>query len=182
MIYDDDGSDPCDEPQPSIERSAEVPPPMWQRRNKTIAMRRLTRAEVQIGALLWPERNFWRPNHRRDCKVVARPCPHVSCKHHLYLDVLPETGSIKLNFPELEPWELEQSCALDLADRGEHTLDEVGICMNLTRERVRQIESAAFAKLREMAVLAPLRHAFITPDAPIDPEPCGGLCDEGEDL
>ena len=42
----------------------------------------------------------------------------ISCKHHLYLDVNPETGSIKLNFPHLEPWEMLESCSLDVAERG----------------------------------------------------------------
>ena len=41
----------------------------------------------------------------------------VSCKHHLYLDVNPATGSIKLNFPDKEIWELEHTCALDVAER-----------------------------------------------------------------
>jgi len=54
--------------------------------------------------------------------------------------VNPRTGSIKINFPELEPWELQESCALDVADRGVHTLEEVGEILNLTRERVRQLE------------------------------------------
>jgi DNA-directed RNA polymerase sigma subunit (sigma70/sigma32) len=46
---------------------------------------------------------------------------------------------------------MEASCALDLADEGGHTLDEIGIALNLTRERVRQIEQIG---LREL-----LRHA-----------------------
>ena len=69
-----------------------------------------------------------------------RPCPYVSCKHHLYLDVNPETGSIKLNFPDLEVWEMAETCSLDVADRGGITLEEVGEILNLTRERIRQVE------------------------------------------
>ena len=72
----------------------------------------------------------------------------MACKHHLYLDVNPETGSIKINFPELEPWELKETCALDVAERGGITLEEVGEIMNLTRERIRQIESKALKKLQ----------------------------------
>ena len=34
------------------------------------------------------------------CQQDHRPCPWVACKHHLYLDVNPETGSIKMNFPD----------------------------------------------------------------------------------
>jgi hypothetical protein len=50
-----------------------------------------------------------RPRTRGECRDAERPCPFVACKHHLYLDVNPETGSLKLNFPDLEPWELEDS-------------------------------------------------------------------------
>jgi hypothetical protein len=68
-----------------------------------------------------------------------------------------QTGSIKLNFPELEPDELEHSCALDLANRGPSTLEEVALYMNLTRERVRQLQFAAFQKLRNTSGDAELR-------------------------
>ena len=78
----------------------------------------------------------------------ARPCPWVACKHHLYLDVNPETGSIKINFPDLEPWELPDTCALDVAERGGITLEEVGEIMNLTRERIRQVEVRGLLKLK----------------------------------
>jgi hypothetical protein len=79
---------------------------------------------------------------------MPRPCPYVSCKHHLYLDVNPHTGSIKLNFPDLEPWELAQTCSLDLADEGGRTLEEIGQLTNLTRERVRQVEVRGLLELR----------------------------------
>jgi hypothetical protein len=81
----------------------------------------------------------------------ARPCLFVSCKHNLYLDVNPETGSIKLNFPDKEIWELGETCALDVADKGGITLEEVGAIMNLTRERIRQVETRGLLKLREAA-------------------------------
>ena len=91
-----------------------------------------------------------RPRSRADCANGPRPCMFISCKHHLYLDVNPETGSIKLNFPDKEIWELEETCALDVADRGGITLEEVGSIMNLTRERIRQVETRGLAKLREI--------------------------------
>ncbi|AKU91112.1 DNA-binding protein AsgB [Vulgatibacter incomptus] len=92
-----------------------------------------------------------RPRSRADCADAPRPCLFVSCKHHLYLDVNPETGSVKLNFPDKEVWELEETCALDVADRGGITLEEVGVIMNLTRERIRQVESRGLHKLRVVA-------------------------------
>jgi hypothetical protein len=90
-----------------------------------------------------------RPRKRADCIHTPRPCLFVSCKHNLYLDVNPETGSIKLNFPDKEIWELAETCALDVADKGGITLEEVGAIMNLTRERIRQVETHGLIKLRE---------------------------------
>jgi hypothetical protein len=72
----------------------------------------------------------------------------VACKFHLYLDVNPETGSIKINFPDLEPWDLPHTCSLDIAERGGITLEEVGEIMNLTRERIRQVEVRGLLKLK----------------------------------
>ncbi len=92
-----------------------------------------------------------RPRSRAECANGARPCMFISCKHHLYLDVNPSTGSIKLNFPDREVWELEETCALDVADKGGITLEEVGSIMNLTRERIRQVETRGLLKLRSVA-------------------------------
>ncbi len=92
-----------------------------------------------------------RPRSRAECANGPRPCMFIACKHHLYLDVNPATGSIKLNFPDREVWELDETCALDVADRGGITLEEVGSIMNLTRERIRQVETRGLAKLRTIA-------------------------------
>ena len=89
-----------------------------------------------------------RPRLRQECMNMERPCLFVSCKHHLYLDVNTETGSIKFNFPDKEVWEMKETCALDVADRGGITLEEVGEILNLTRERIRQVEVKGLSKLR----------------------------------
>ena len=91
---------------------------------------------------------YERPINRSECRTSARPCLYVACKYHLYLDVNPETGSIKMNFPEVEVWELEETCSLDVAERGGITLEEVGEILNLTRERVRQVEASGLSKMR----------------------------------
>jgi hypothetical protein len=118
-------------------------------RSKTIAMKRLTREELRLGALAYPPVDVARPTSREECRdVEMRPCPWVACKHHLYLDINPETGSIKINFPDLEPWELKHTCALDVAEKGGITLEEVGEIMNLTRERIRQVEVRGLLKLK----------------------------------
>jgi hypothetical protein len=117
-------------------------------RSKTIAMKRLTREELRVGAAMYPPVDIPRPETRAACREEMRPCPWVACKHHLYLDINPETGSIKINFPDLEPWELQHTCALDVAERGGITLEEVGEIMNLTRERIRQVEVRGLLKLK----------------------------------
>ena len=114
-------------------------------------MKRLSKEEIRQGAELLPFMDYQRPRTREACTGGIRPCPYVSCKHHLFLDVNPETGSIKLNFPDLEVWEMAETCALDVADRGGITLEEVGEILNLTRERIRQVEVKGLQKLRETA-------------------------------
>src|ERR1700733_1906248 len=117
-------------------------------RSKTIALKRLSRRELEKGAQMYPPTDIQRPTTRADCSGAARPCPWVACKHHLYLDINPETGSIKINFPDLEPWELKQTCALDVAEAGALTLEEIGDITNLTRERIRQLEVRGLFKLQ----------------------------------
>ncbi len=117
-----------------------------QRRSKTMSRKQMARELRRRRALglVDPEEEEMmktveslRPKTRADCVDAARPCLFVSCKHNLYLDVNPKTGSIKLNFPDKEIFDLPETCALDVAERGGITLEEVGAIMNLTRERVR---------------------------------------------
>jgi Sigma-70, region 4 len=142
------------------------------RRSKTMSRKEIARdlrrqralgvVDPELAAIV-DEIERARPRSRADCARVGRPCMFVSCKHHLYLDVNPSTGSIKLNFPDKEVWELEETCALDVADRGGITLEEVGGIMNLTRERIRQVETRGLQRLRAIAEEEPRR-----PPAPVD--------------
>lgn len=120
-------------------------------RHVSIEAKKLSTDERDAGAVLTTPEDVERPRTRGDCtgSGAARPCPFVSCSHHLYLDVNPETGAIKLNFPHLEVWEMAETCSLDVADRGGVTLEEVGAILNLTRERVRQIEVAGLVQIRK---------------------------------
>ena len=106
---------------------------------------------------LGTERGFGhrRPQTRKGCQQVPRPCPYVGCKYNLYLDVNPATGTIKLNFPQLEPHEMRESCALDLAEQGGLNKKEVGKVLNLSRERIRQIQDEAVGKLRDKILELP---------------------------
>lgn len=129
-------------------------------RARTISTKRMPQRELVIGLLMYPEmpgKDYHRPKDRSDCREGVRPCPYVSCQFHLYLDVSWRTGAIKLNFPDLDVWEMNETCALDVADRGGTTLEDVGAIMNLTRERVRQVEIKAMAWLERFTDLEVLR-------------------------
>lgn len=120
-------------------------------RRKTLSRKEMAKQhrELRSRGELLQVLDAWHPTHRNQCRTLKRPCLFVSCRHHLFLDVNPHTGSVKYNFPGQEIHELEETCALDVAERGGATLDEVGRIMNLTRERIRQIEIAGVKKLKE---------------------------------
>jgi hypothetical protein len=107
-------------------------------------------ADPELKSLL-AELDAKRPKTRGDCVEGHRPCPFVSCRFNLFVDVNPKTGSVKMNFPDKDLDEVGDTCALDVADRGGITLEEVGTIMNLTRERVRQLEARGLLRLRVLA-------------------------------
>ncbi len=84
------------------------------------------------------------PLSRSLCKQMARPCDATLCRYHLSHDY-----DNRRHGPHPGP----ESCALDVADAGEHTLEECGNLLGLTRERVRQIEEQLLVKLRKRPVL-----------------------------
>ncbi len=88
-----------------------------------------------------------RPRNRSECRGGYRPCPWVSCKYHLYLDVRAD-GVLRLNFPGKEVEDILQTCALDLAEDGTRTLDQIAGIMGMSKERVRQLEESAMKKIR----------------------------------
>lgn len=80
------------------------------------------------------------PTTRGQCCDGQRPCPFFSCRYHIWPDIKLRAGCLP-----------EQSCALDVADEGSHTLEQIGDIYGLTRERVRQILAAATTKLLRRA-------------------------------
>lgn len=107
-------------------------------------LRRAEEAVLFAGANGAPD---GRPRTRDECRDGARPCAWISCRYHLALDVSPH-GSIRLNFGRLALDKMEETCALDVAERGGATHDRIGKLMNLTRERIRQVELHATFALR----------------------------------
>ncbi len=92
-----------------------------------------------------------KPVKRSDCLEggfnAARPCHWRSCRYHL-----PRTTTL-----DGVQSEWNHSCALDVADLGEHSLEEIGEILGLTRERIRQIEAIALSKLKNNGNLVELR-------------------------
>jgi len=125
-----------------------------------------------------------RPRDREQCVDGPRPCPWVSCRYHLLLDVSSKTGKLKLNFGTDDPSEIPETCSLDVATRGAETLDVVGAAISVTRERARQIEAKAMAKMaahpviREIAedigVSVEVLLAWMGEAAPQDPQELPG--------
>lgn len=97
-----------------------------------------------------------RPRTRGECEGVPRPCPFASCVHHLAHAV--ERDGRALNgdrgrtlVDDIDNLDPDWSCALDVADRGGATLEELGERFGVTRERIRQLEAKALAKVRKVA-------------------------------
>lgn len=154
------------------QRAAEVDPRVarnWRAHvtaARTEYISRLSRGALRLLAAEQPESALTRdlraqrPRTRGECEGGERPCPWVSCRYHLAIDVDERSGSIKHNFPDLDLDEMPESCALDVADRGVAQLEQVGEILNITRERVRQLEILSL----DAMVDSPLRDHADSPD------------------
>lgn len=112
---------------------------------------RLTNKEKAESKQLRPFMLRQVPKKREDCVDGPRPCNVARCRHNLYITVNPDNGSIKLNFPNKLPGELEYTCSLDAADEHHETgmtLERVGELNGLSLERVRQVEASGLQKLK----------------------------------
>lgn len=120
-----------------------APPP---KRPPATAQRLLDKAR-RLNVLNKPA--GWRPQTRADCKDIPRPCPFVGCRYNITLDITP-TGSVR--WRQDDNWEQHfdgrDNCALDVAARGPHTLQEIADITGVCRERVRQELDAALDKIR----------------------------------
>ncbi len=92
-----------------------------------------------------------RPRTRGDCASVPRPCPFISCKMNLHVE-LTKQGHLSLSHGEgADPLDVhpDESCALDVADRGESSQERVAHLLGgVTLEWIRRTERAAEAEMR----------------------------------
>lgn len=104
-----------------------------------------------------------RPRTRRDCLPGGmnemRPCPWYGCKYHLGLNINEDTGSMSVRNLD----DMVHTCDLDVAEIGGDpgsgrgtgiTLEEAGEIMELTRERMRQIEFRGLITLKPVLTKA----------------------------
>lgn len=87
------------------------------------------------------------PRMRRECP--QGPCPHVACKFHLWTDRVVRAGAV-VDIRETPLFgDRRHTCVLNEIVRGPLTLEAIGGLFDLSRERVRQIEADALARLRD---------------------------------
>lgn len=94
------------------------------------------------------------PRKRADCERVPRPCPWITCRHHLERDDQKLYGNNRGNcYPENMARRrlagVTATCALDVAEDGPLDRNEVARILGVSSERVRQIEEEAIRKLRD---------------------------------
>lgn len=76
------------------------------------------------------------PRSRFECVEGPRPCPFLSCRYHL-----------RQRAPGAE------TCALDVAEKGEQTQNDVAQLLGLSVSRIQSIEQRAMFKARPLLVL-----------------------------
>ena len=81
---------------------------------------------------------------RGACRKLPGPCPHAVCRFNLTAERRDNRGAkpVELHLPVVR-----EACALEAAEQGGLTLEEIATRLSLTRERVRQIELGALKKL-----------------------------------
>jgi hypothetical protein len=98
------------------------------------------------------------PETRGECRGGQRPCPYVSCRHHLWLRLQeeqpgnPQKG--RQGPTTFRPATME-SCSLDVAERHAQqgvSFDEIGELLGMDSTRARQIAKGALLKLKTLGV------------------------------
>lgn len=75
---------------------------------------------------------------RGGCRKLPGPCPHAVCRFNLTSERRDSRGAkpASVHLPVVR-----EACALEAAEQGGMTLEEIALRLSLTRERVRQSSS-----------------------------------------
>lgn len=106
------------------------------------------------------------PTTRSHCFPGERPCIWIRCRHHMiwvrlnYNDRPTPKDREKLADACLKGMDqrdavglifrMKETCTLDAQRNGPLTLEQVGACLAVTRERVRQIEDKGLRKMQHL--------------------------------
>ena len=107
------------------------------------------------------------PRRRSECLKRKRPCPWARCKHHFIWLVWHKLRDRSDDEITDCITKIKHSCVLDIVDNyREMTLEQIGQLLNLTRERVRQIEEKAIRRVQKPTkerapILADLKDSMI---------------------
>lgn len=83
----------------------------------------------------------------RDACPKARPCPQYACRYHLWADDERPGRPHHGKKPPPKVRRRGESCAIDVAERGEQTTEQIADHLGVTPERTIQIEDRALSKL-----------------------------------
>jgi len=97
-----------------------------------------------------------RPRTRGDCTDGPRPCPWVSCRHHLALDVNEHTGQVRIVIPVEALDQAEHTCALDVAEHGGLGDAAVARLLGLGQSSVSKVSSRGEGRLLRLPVIQEL--------------------------
>ena len=79
------------------------------------------------------------PRSRTECADGPRPCPHLGCRYHL------------ADLWGAQPPQNAETCALDVADRGEHGIEDLARLLGAADATLSDIEYSAKQKLEPFA-------------------------------
>jgi hypothetical protein len=90
------------------------------------------------------------PKTRGECVNAQRPCPHIQCRHHIVGEIArhPDFEAAVAAFEARDEAGCTETCALDVADKGEHSAPYIATLMGISKQRVHQIcdEAGLYAR------------------------------------
>lgn len=112
--------------------------------------RELARQQHQRAQAPAPSSNHWRPTTRGDCVDGPRPCPFVGCRYHIWLEATQFGAIVTQQDGKLQGMHnMRFTCVLDAAEQGPLPVKQIGRLLGVKKERLRQMERVATARLKK---------------------------------